>query len=288
VLGIVPANRTLVHKPFPTLMLHSVRHTPLVLLVSGLFVLAGCGGGGGDDGVQIEKGDRSPTIEGAEALITAPADSAVLDSPNVQVTVEANSFETGIQTDTDRAQEIANSGNGQHFHLILDNQPYMANYEAGTPFDIGELESGAHTLVAFPSRSYHESVKSDTTYDYINFYVGEERGEGMLNMEDPAIIYSRPKGTYGGDAAEKIMLDFYLHNVELSSDGYKAKYTIRSGDKEVASTTLTEWTPAFVTGLSSGTYEVNLQLLDADGNVVPGPFNDTTREITVETGGAAE
>lgn len=274
---------TSVHEPPPMLMLSSVRPRSFVLLVAGLFLLTGCGGGQENGGVQIEKGDRSPAIEGAKALITAPADSAVLDSPNVQVTVDANNFDTGVQTDTERAQEIANSGNGQHFHLILDNGPYMANYEAGEPFDIGELEPGAHTLFAFPSRSYHESVKSDTSYAVVNFYVGEESGEFMLNPDDRAIIYSRPKGTYSGDGAEKIMLDFYLHNVELGSDGYKAKYTIRSEDNEVASITLTEWTPAFVTGLSSGTYEVNLQLLDADGNVVPGPFNDTTREITVET-----
>jgi hypothetical protein len=81
------------------------------------------------------------------------------------------------------------------------------------------------------------------------------------------------------------MLDFYLHNVELSDDGYRARYTIRNDQgTEVASTTLAEWTPAFVTGLSSGTYEVTLQLIGSDGNVVPGAFNDTTREITVETG----
>jgi hypothetical protein len=260
---------------------------PLALLV-GLLFLAGCGGGGGGNGVQIEQGERSPSIDGAAALITTPADSAVLDSPSVDVVVEAENFETGVQTETERANQIANSGNGQHFHLILDNGPYMANYEAGEPFNLGELEPGAHTLVAFPSRSYHESVKSDTSYDYINFYVGEESGEFMLNLDDPAIVYSRPKGTYSGAGAERIMLDFYLHNVELSSDGYRAQYTIRDADgNEVASTTLTEWTPSFVTGLSSGTYEVTLQLLDADGNVVPGPMNDTTREITVEAGDSA-
>jgi hypothetical protein len=259
---------------------------PLALLVVGLIVLAGCGGGGGN-GVQIEQGERSPSIDGAAALITAPADSAVLDSPSVDAVVAAENFETGVQTETDRADQIANSGNGQHFHLILDNGPYMANYEAGEPFNIGSLEPGAHTLFAFPSRSYHESVKSDMAYDYINFYVGEESGEFMLNPDDPAIVYSRPKGTYSGAGAERIMLDFYLHNVELGSDGYKAQYTIRDGEgNEVASTTLTEWTPAFVEGLSSGTYEVTLQLLDADGNVAPGPMNDTTREIQVKTGGA--
>ncbi|WP_240333397.1 hypothetical protein [Salinibacter ruber] len=257
---------------------------PLAFVCGALLLLAGCGGGGGGNGVQIQAGDRSPSIDGAMARATAPADSAVVDSAGVDVTIEAENFEAGIQTDTERASEIANSGNGQHFHIIVDNQPYMANYEAGTPFDLGDLEPGAHTLVAFPSRSYHESVKGQEAYDLVNFYVGEESGAFMLGPREPAIIYSRPKGTYSGDGADRIMLDFYLHNVELGADGYKARYTIRDAEgSEVASTTLTEWAPAFVTGLADGTYEVTLQLIGSDGNVVPGPFNDTTREIEVRS-----
>jgi len=257
---------------------------PLVLLAGGLLVLAGCGEG--EPAVQIEQGERSPAIDGAQATIASIEDSSVVDSADVEVVVEAENFETGVQTETERANEIANSQNGQHFHLILDNGPYKANYDAGEPFELGELEPGPHTLVAFPSRSYHESVKSDTSYDVVNFYVEEEKGAFMLDPDDPTIIYSRPKGTYSGADAERIMLDFYLHNVELSEDGYRAQYAIRStGDnaQEVASITLTEWTPAFVTGLQSGTYEVHLQLLGENGDVVSGPFNDTTREIEVDT-----
>lgn len=257
---------------------------PLAVLLS-VLVLAGCGGNG--DGIQIQQGERSPAIEGAAAQITTPADSAVLDSADADVVVQAENFETGVQTDTDRADEIATSDKGQHLHVIVDNEPYMANYEAGVPFDIGSLEPGPHTLFVFPSRAYHESVKGPEAYDLVNFYVQEESGDFMLAPDDSAIVYSRPKGTYKGDDADRIMLDFYLHNVELSEDGYRARYTIHSTGAEageVASITLTEWAPAFVTGLSSGTYEVNLQLLDSAGNVVSGPFNDTTREITVETG----
>ncbi|WP_022835707.1 hypothetical protein [Salisaeta longa] len=234
--------------------------------------------------VTITPGERSPAIAGASAQFTAPIDSAVVDSASVDVTVTVDSFETGIQTQTPRAQNIANSANGQHVHIILDNGPYMANYNTGQPFPIGELSPGAHTLVVFPSRSYHESVKNPGAHDVVTFYVAEETGTPMIEKGAPTIIYSRPKGTYSGAAAEKIMLDFYLHNVELSADGYSAKYTIRKkGSTEpLASQTLTEWVPSFVTGLSSGTYVVHLQLLDAEGNVVPGPFNDTEREIVVE------
>lgn len=240
--------------------------------------------------MQITQGERSPAIEDAQARFAAPSDSVVVDSASVDVTVEVESFEAGAQTKTPRAQEIANSANGQHVHIIVDNEPYLANYNPGEPFDIGTLEDGAHTAVVFPSRSYHESVKNEGAHDIVNFYVNEESGEFMLNPDDPAVIYSRPKGTYSGAGAERIMLDFYLNNVTLSADGHRVRYTIRPADASadadpLASITLDEWAPAFVTGLESGTYVVTLELLDAEGNRVEGAFNYTEREITVERGG---
>lgn len=255
----------------------------LALLIT-VALVAGCGGGGPN--VQIEVGERSPAFDSAQARFASPADSMVVDSANVSVVVDAMDYELGVQTETPRADAIANSGNGQHVHIIVDNGPYMANYEAGTPFSIGELSDGAHSAFVFPSRSYHESVKGENAYDVVNFYVNEETGSFSLDPSQPTIIYSRPKGTYSGAGAERIMLDFYLHNVELSETGYKARYEIREqgAQESVASITLTEWTPAFVTGLESGTYVVHLQLLDADGTVVPGTWNDTEREITVERG----
>lgn len=265
-----------------------ISHVSFTIIVAVALAWAGCGGGATEGpAVEITKGERSPAIEDAQARFAAPSDSAVVDSADVDVTVEVDAFEAGVQTETPRAQEIANSSKGQHVHIIVDNQPYMANYNPGEPFDVGTLDEGPHTAVVFPSRSYHESVKNEGAHDVVNFYVGEEEGEFMLNPSDPTIIYSRPKGTYSGAGAERIMLDFYLHNVELGTDGYRARYTIRSagattGADSLASITLNEWVPAFVTGLESGTYVVTLELLDPEGNVVEGAFNSTEREITVE------
>jgi len=233
--------------------------------------------------VKIEAVANSPAFPGAKARFSSLKDGDLLEDPNVSVVVDVENFELGVQTDNERAKEIMNSAQGQHAHIILDNDPYLADYESGKPFDIGVLGEGPHTLVVFPSRSYHESVKSPEAADIVNFYVGKKEGEFMLDKSKPAIIYSRPKGAYEGEGADEILLDFYLNNVELGPDGYKAKYTIRKKGStgEVTSIILTDWTPAYVTGLTTGDYAVKLELLDKDGNVVPGPFNSTEREISI-------
>ncbi len=257
---------------------------PVALLLGVVLALAGCGGEDAQ-GPTIEKAERSPAIEGATARFASPEDSMLVDSSNVHVVVQTANFVAGAQTDTDRAQQIANSDKGQHVHVIVDNEPYLANYEPGRPFPVGTLSDGAHTAFVFPSRSYHESVKGETTWDAVNFYVGEETGEFSLDRTQPTIIYSRPKGSYAGQAANRILMDFYLINAELGPDSYKARYTITEAgaDSTLASITLEEWTPAFITGLTEGTYDVTLELLDADGTVVPGEWNTTTREIEVDS-----
>ena len=237
------------------------------------------------EGVTIEAWDNSPPFEGAKTRVSNFEDGSVLDDAKVSVIVDVENYELGVQTDTPRAKEIANSAQGQHAHIIVDNDPYLADYKAGESFDIGILTEGPHTLVVFPSRSYHESVKSPDAAEILNFYVGKEEGEILLDKSAPTIINSRPKGNYKGKDAETILLDFYVNNVELGPDGYKAKYTITNKDsgEEVGTITLTDWTPAFVAGLPTGEYGVRLQLLDKDGNVVEGAFNDTERVINVTT-----
>lgn len=262
---------------------------PLILMIvaailTGSAAAAVSATGASENEIKIVPVPNSPPFPGAKTKISSLKDGDVIENP-VSVVVNVVNYELGIQTDTGRAKEIMNSAQGQHAHIILDNGPYLADYEAGKPFEIGVLKEGPHTIVVFPSRSYHESVKSADAADIVNFYVGKKEGEFMLDKSKPAIIYSRPKGKYEGEGAQKIMLDFYLNNVELSPDGYKAKYTIRKKDSSgaVTSIILTEWTPAYVTGLTTGDYSVKLELLDKDGNVVEGPFNSTERDISVVT-----
>lgn len=241
-------------------------------------------------GVVLYEVNRSPKVPYAQAKIVSPVQETLLGNTDVFVAIEVENFELGVETKTPRAKEIANSGKGQHVHLIVDNKPYIAVYKVGEPVNIGKVGSGPHTLVAFPSRSYHESIKTPGASSMVNFYVGETAGKFELDAKTPSIIYSRPKGTYKGDAAKTIMLDFYLNNEEISPGGNTARYTItKKGEAELVDEKYTidinKWAPAFISGLSSGKYLVTLELLDKDGNLIVGGWNKTAREIEVITEG---
>ena len=270
------------------------------LFLAGIFAVAGCGDGdessggpssGGDTSqVKIFAEDRSDAVEGAQVRITSPKNEDDLDEGTVSLVFEVSGLELGAQTQSPRAGEIANSDLGQHVHLIVNGESYTAHYEDGK-VDL-DLLSGLYTVLAFPSRSYHESFKNKGASDLINFCVQNPQGGCIQRAHDvraeggEGIFYSRPKGEYSGAGAEKIMLDFYLRNLKLSEDGPKAKYTVTKKDETDKnwSIVLDEWKPAFITGLETGTYIVRLDLVDGSGQVnTLVNYSGEEREITVVT-----
>ena len=72
--------------------------------------------------------------------------------------VSGENYELGEQTPDAGTKMCANSAEGQHIHLIIDNAPYAAKYVAEFEHEVAE---GDHYLLAFLSRSYHESIKTE-------------------------------------------------------------------------------------------------------------------------------
>ncbi|HEX8657374.1 MAG TPA: hypothetical protein VF690_07570, partial [Hymenobacter sp.] len=87
---------------------------------------------------------------------------------------------------------------------------------------------------------------------------------------------SRPKDTYSGADGKRIMLDFYLVNTTLAPDGNRVRATINGSEFM-----LDRWMPYQMEGLPAGQNTVKLELIDAAGNLIPGPYNSVTRTFTV-------
>ena len=102
-------------------------------------------------------------------------------------------------------------------------------------------------------------------------------GEQKINLNNEFLFYSRPKGTYKGSDTEKLLLDFYLINTEISADGNKVRATIQ--DKEFF---IDEWAPYYIEGLAKGEVKIKLELIDSSGNLIDTPFNPSERTVTLE------
>ena len=183
-------------------------------------------------------------------------------------------YELGAQTEGAGQNGLANSGKGQHIHLIVNNGPYSAHYEPGFNH---QLEDGNNVILAFLSRSYHESVKNGKAFVLTQVAVGENAGE-PADLDGPHMFYSRPKGTYAGEATDKVLLDFFLHNVSLGGEtGNVVRATINGNVFY-----LDQWLPYTMEGLKDGENSVKLELLDKEGNLIPGPFNAVDRTFVLE------
>jgi len=185
-----------------------------------------------------------------------------------------SNYELGIQTPDAGSKMCANSAKGQHIHLIANTQPYAAYYTSAFQHD---LPNGEHYLLAFLSRSYHESIKNGQAYIAKQVNIQDKTLQEASDISEPMLFYSRPKGTYvGAEQTDKVMLDFFLLNAELG-DSYKVKAVIN--DEEHI---LDGWQPYFIEGLPMGENMITLTLIDAEGNKVDTPLNPVTRKFTLK------
>jgi hypothetical protein len=216
----------------------------------------------------------SPEFADAILEMNSPAPNSQLAVGKVNFNYEVTNYQLTAQTLDADIKQCANSPEGQHIHLILNNEPYTAHYSPNFEMD---LKEGHYVALSFLSRSYHESLKNPQAYVLRQFTVGDvEAPEADLTA--PHLFFSRPKGSYVGKSeTDRVILDFYLINTDLSPEGNKVQAVI-NGQTFI----IEEWKPFFMEGLPMGENTVELTLIDANGEKIEGPFNHVKRTFTLK------
>jgi len=226
----------------------------------------------------------SPEFPDAKIGIAAvKAEKVGKDSAKVSFTFDVKNYQLKMQTADSATKQCNNSAQGQHIHFILDNMPYKALYE---PKNEVTLANGTeHYLMAFLSRSYHESIKSAGAALVYHFRISADgKLEKLDEPKTPMVFYSRPKGDYMGKDTSNVLLDYYVWNASLAPDGYKVNATVlteKGGMTDSTKFTFDKWEPKFITNLPTGKNKVILTLTDKNGIPVEGPCTNVTREFTL-------
>jgi hypothetical protein len=277
-----------------------MKHALIVcfLLLLGLFG-AGCGNSdsttskgnsAGNEGVAGEAGNQGgltleagglklTSLEGTTAfpdarlkLVNPPAGADLAAGQN-RIELDVKGFPLGQPTLDPANKGMINDLKGQHISLILNNGPMIPMY---APQIDQNLEDGHYVLLAFPSRSYHEGVKSTDGYALRQFNVGQPENFKELDTKAPHLFYHWPTGNMNG---EKVLLDFFLVNCTLGANDYKVRAVVNGTEFM-----LTKWAAYTMEGLPAGENKVKLELLDAAGKVVESPYNPVERTFVVEVG----
>ena len=229
--------------------------------------------------VQLTQGEASPdpAAPTPTVRILAPSKDQVI------ATAAASDFQVKLDI---KNWKIAPGD--AHVHLILDAKPYKPIFDPKAPVKLSDLTGGEpladgqHILVAFPSRANHESVKTPNALSILEFWVGK-KGDKAQDPSKPTLIYSRPKGEYKGDMANHVLIDFQLVGVKLAADKDHVHIAVTGPgiDGEKAADATTFGPPFYLDNLQDGSYSVKLELLGADGKVLPGSWNSNTRSFTI-------
>ena len=213
--------------------------------------------------VAITPIEDSKMFPGAKLTVASETATSIdADSVSFKINYKVENFELTMHTEGHNGEHMANSGQGQHIHFILDNQPYAALYK---PEHEVKLKKGSeHYLMSFLSRSYHESLKEKDAFMVERFKINDKGGyEKLAAPTEPMLFYSRPKGEYKGMDTKAILLDFFVVNTTLAKDGYKVQANVNGQDFM-----LDEWRPYQITGLPMGENVIKLTLMDENGSGV--------------------
>jgi hypothetical protein len=251
---------------------------PVFVLVAAVFSLASC-----------DAPNEPPKSSGPTLYITSPRMDQVFSTDDVEVLFDLRNYAIG---------KVEEGSNGQHLHLILDNEPYEAIYQftTATKLKKDKLTPGTHVVRAFPSAgpkdekgaAHHESRKNPGAFAWVRFHVKEKGGAlESFDGKKPLLTYSRPKGEYltGSPELARFLVDFYVGNVTLKPSAAGVRATLDGKRPTVGGKPTDdwfEWKPWFIDSPAPGEHTMVLELVDADGKPIEGPFNRTERKFTVK------
>ncbi len=230
----------------------------------------------GNDSNNAEKNVLDNTLQVSSSMEVAKIIEPLIDDELVVLEQDGvilteiksqNNAAASIHLNTNQFKEGVNALNFKVEGITSYNIAYLANNyllsEYSTDVFEKEFMYGNNVFLAFLTDENKVSVKNNNGSVLKNAVVGG--AENMFEMNQEHLFYYLPESV-----SEQPVLDFYLVNSSLSKDGNKVKVIINSTEFIID-----KWAAYQITGLSNLENTIRIQLINNEGNLIDGPFNDS-------------
>ncbi len=211
--------------------------------------------------------ENSPESDSAVITIIRPAPGQIFaEGDSVFLEFSVTGIALGVPTYHFERFASMNDPNGQHVHIVTDSDEFLTSYHAGVPVYLGLAKEGRHCAHVYACRSWHESIKSAGSRQFVEYVVKGEHAESgnqdTLTCPARLIVYCS-EGFLSQDSVPVRLIDY----VPLGFDLHAEELSIRIELGEVQKSGL-GWTSHLCVGPLNS--EIQLRVITREGTVYPG------------------
>ncbi len=208
------------------------------------------------------------------AFKDAELEFATYENGTLKFHIKGNSFRLGALTSDTKEHHITGKS-GQYIGVIIDNNPPVKIFKTTYRKKLGD---GGHRIFAYLGTSYDQAIKTPKAFISKKITVKNNSLVKVYQMNNfPELFCTSPAGNYPTLVADKVLLDFYLLNANIDSN-HKIQLTINDGQSFIIS----QAKPFYMTGLPYGENEIELMLVNGNGDMIRMPRNPVKRSFILQ------
>jgi len=217
------------------------------------------------NGITLTELTDYPIFKDAELSVVSPKDKASPGKTNFEFRV--SNFLLSERTSEEEKLGFRTEEAGQHITLINSGHLPKKSNETSIEEDINP---GENYVFAVLTRSYGMSVHdAEKGYTFSKISIEEGNKSSITKPKGSHVVPMSPMGEYTYAFSKNILLDFYLIDVKISEGGNYVLVNIDDTEFKI-----TKWASFNINGLGYGSHSISFKLMNAQNQLIPGPFND--------------
>lgn len=175
---------------------------------------------------------------------------------------DINKFNLGERTTLEKETGLNIQEGGQYLVTVGNDFKVKKSFAAQV---IQELQKGENYLLAYLCRSYKISVKNRKSSVFLKFTTDDAHGKVKQKVSESFVHLNTPRNGDFYTQTQKVLLDFYLLNLQIGDQGNYLKVTVDQHEFNI-----NKWKAYSISGLSLGEHKITVQAYNKNNEKITG------------------